>query len=71
MHRPRKRFGQHFLTDDAIIQHIVATIAPASNQHIIEIGPGQGVITLPLLQVVVHRIVTRYSRLVAHRLGGA
>ena len=52
MHRPRKRFGQHFLTDDAIIQHIVATIAPSPNQHIIEIGPGQGVITLPLLQAV-------------------
>ena len=52
MHRPKKRFGQHFLTDELIIQQIISAIAPMSGQHIIEIGPGQGIITLPLLQAV-------------------
>lgn len=50
MHQPRKRFGQHFLTDQAIIQRIVATIAPNAKQHLIEIGPGQGALTIPVLQ---------------------
>ena len=52
MYRPKKRFGQHFLTDDLIIQQIISAIAPSPGQHLVEIGPGQGVITLPLLQAV-------------------
>jgi 16S rRNA (adenine1518-N6/adenine1519-N6)-dimethyltransferase len=52
MHRPKKRFGQHFLADAGIIQRIITTIAPEPSQHLIEIGPGRGVITLPLLQAV-------------------
>ena len=47
--RPRKRFGQHFLSDGNIIRKIVANIAPAATDHFVEIGPGQGAITLPLL----------------------
>jgi 16S rRNA (adenine1518-N6/adenine1519-N6)-dimethyltransferase len=50
MHRPRKRFGQHFLHDPAIIQRIVAAIAPERGQHVVEIGPGLGAITAPLLK---------------------
>ena len=49
-HVPRKRFGQHFLRDDMIIRRIVQAIAPKPGQHIIEIGPGEGAITLPLLR---------------------
>jgi 16S rRNA (adenine1518-N6/adenine1519-N6)-dimethyltransferase len=46
---PRKRFGQHFLQDGAVIQRIVDTIDPQPGQHVVEIGPGLGAITLPLL----------------------
>jgi 16S rRNA (adenine1518-N6/adenine1519-N6)-dimethyltransferase len=49
-HRPRKRFGQHFLHDPAVIGRVVATINPADSEQLVEIGPGQGAITLPLLQ---------------------
>lgn len=48
-HRPRKRFGQHFLHDRGIIDKIIAAIAPQSSDRLVEIGPGLGAITLPLL----------------------
>ncbi|MEO1593762.1 MAG: 16S rRNA (adenine(1518)-N(6)/adenine(1519)-N(6))-dimethyltransferase RsmA [Pseudomonadota bacterium] len=44
-HRPRKRFGQHFLVDAATIDHIIGAIAPAADEHVVEIGPGQGALT--------------------------
>ena len=44
-HRPRKRFGQHFLTDPGVIDAIVAAIDPRPHETIVEIGPGQGAIT--------------------------
>ena len=47
-HRPRKRFGQHFLTDPGVIQAIVAAISPAKEDTIVEIGPGPGALTRPL-----------------------
>lgn len=46
----RKRFGQHFLHDPAVIQRIVAAIDPRPTERLIEIGPGLGAITLPLLE---------------------
>ncbi|MCU7370776.1 16S rRNA (adenine(1518)-N(6)/adenine(1519)-N(6))-dimethyltransferase RsmA [Paucibacter sp. O1-1] len=49
-HIARKRFGQHFLTDGGIIDAIVAAIEPAEDQALVEIGPGLGALTLPLLQ---------------------
>lgn len=49
MHRARKRFGQNFLQDDGIIYSIVALINPSADMHVIEIGPGLGALTLPLL----------------------
>jgi 16S rRNA (adenine1518-N6/adenine1519-N6)-dimethyltransferase len=49
MHIARKRFGQHFLHDPGIIGRIVAAIDPQPGDHIVEIGPGLGAITLPLL----------------------
>lgn len=45
----RKRFGQHFLHDKQIIQQLIHVIAPQSSQHFVEIGPGQGALTVPLL----------------------
>jgi 16S rRNA (adenine1518-N6/adenine1519-N6)-dimethyltransferase len=49
-HRPRKRFGQNFLHDPAVIGRIVAAIHAAGNEQLVEIGPGQGAITVPLLR---------------------
>lgn len=45
----RKRFGQNFLHDDAVIDAIVAAISPQPQQHLVEIGPGRGALTAPLL----------------------
>ena len=45
----RKRFGQHFLHDRAVIARIVAAVAPEPGQHIVEIGPGRGALTWALL----------------------
>lgn len=50
MHHPRKRFGQHFLCDQDIIHRIVAVLAPETSQHLVEIGPGQGALTLPVIK---------------------
>ena len=49
MHRARKRFGQNFLQDSGIIYSIVALINPSADEHVIEIGPGLGALTKPLL----------------------
>lgn len=48
-HQPRKRFGQNFLHDPAVIRRIVNAIQPQSDQHLVEIGPGQGAITTHLI----------------------
>ena len=52
MHRARKRFGQNFLQDGGIIHSIVSLINPSPDMHIIEIGPGLGALTRPLLSNV-------------------
>ncbi|MEL7310532.1 MAG: 16S rRNA (adenine(1518)-N(6)/adenine(1519)-N(6))-dimethyltransferase RsmA [Pseudomonadota bacterium] len=44
-HRPRKRFGQHFLVDQSIISAIVRAVAPTTTDHVVEIGPGQRALT--------------------------
>lgn len=48
-HIPRKRFGQNFLTDDAVISAIIHCIQPRPSNHFVEIGPGLGALTKPLL----------------------
>jgi 16S rRNA (adenine1518-N6/adenine1519-N6)-dimethyltransferase len=48
-HKARKRFGQNFLHDPHVIDRIVRSIAPKKDQHLVEIGPGQGAITKFLL----------------------
>ena len=47
-HRPRKRFGQHFLTDPGVIGAIISAVAPRDDEVIVEIGPGHGAITRSL-----------------------
>jgi 16S rRNA (adenine1518-N6/adenine1519-N6)-dimethyltransferase len=48
--RARKYFGQHFLHDRNIIEKILTAIAPKPDQFFVEIGPGRGALTVPLLQ---------------------
>jgi len=50
MHRARKRFGQHFLHDQNVIESILRAINPQPGENLLEIGPGQGALTYPLLQ---------------------
>jgi 16S rRNA (adenine1518-N6/adenine1519-N6)-dimethyltransferase len=47
---PKKRFGQHFLHDPGVLRRIVQAVAPRSGQRLVEIGPGEGALTLPLLE---------------------
>ncbi len=54
MHRARKRFGQNSLQDNGVIYSIVALINPSADMHVIEIGPGLGALTLPLLENLDH-----------------
>ena len=48
-HQPRKRFGQNFLRDDGVIDDIERSIAPTADDHLVEIGPGEGALTQALV----------------------
>jgi len=49
-HTPRKRFGQHFLHDPAVVRRIVAAVDPRPGEVLVEIGPGGGALTGPILE---------------------
>ena len=67
-HIARKRFGQHFLTDDAIIDGIVQAIDPLAGQRMVEIGPGLAALTQPLVERLGHLTVIELDRDLAVRL---
>ena len=67
-HRPRKRFGQHFLRDPGVIDAIVRAIAPAAADTIIEIGPGDAALTKPLASRVAALHALELDRDLARRL---
>jgi len=67
-HNPRKRFGQNFLIDQQVIAHIIDAIYPQKSDRIIEIGPGLGALTRPLLQVVDHLDVVELDRDIVDKL---
>ncbi len=69
-HRPRKRFGQHFLHDPGVVRRIVEAIAPAADDFIVEIGPGHGVLTLPLAGRIRQLAVIEIDRDLAAALPG-
>ena len=62
MMRAKKRFGQNFLQDDLIIDQICASIRPMAGQSLIEIGPGQGVLTERLVQETPNMTVIELDR---------
>ncbi len=68
MHRARKRFGQNFLVDPTIIQSLVSAIAPNRDDRILEIGPGLGALTKPLLSKLDHLEVVELDRDLIHQL---
>jgi 16S rRNA (adenine1518-N6/adenine1519-N6)-dimethyltransferase len=67
-HVARKRFGQHFLTDDAILDAIVDTIDPKPGERLVEIGPGLGAMTDPLVARCGRLTVIELDRDLAARL---
>ena len=67
-HLPRKRFGQHFLTDGAIIDAIVQAIAPQPGEPMVEIGPGLAALTQPLVERLGRLTVIELDRDLALRL---
>ena len=68
-HRPRKRFGQNFLQSDFVIDRILQAIDPKPNDNMIEIGPGLGALTKPLLSHVRRLIAVEIDRDLQDALG--
>lgn len=66
--RPRKRFGQHFLADPAAIRRIVAALGPRDGPPVVEIGPGRGALTAPLLEAFGHVAAIEIDRDLAAEL---
>ena len=67
-HVARKRFGQHFLHDSAVIDRIVRVIQPGPGDPLVEIGPGLGALTGPLLAAHPHLTVIELDRELVPRL---
>ncbi|MDO9314163.1 MAG: 16S rRNA (adenine(1518)-N(6)/adenine(1519)-N(6))-dimethyltransferase RsmA [Burkholderiaceae bacterium] len=67
-HIARKRFGQHFLTDRVAISAIIDAIAPSPGEALVEIGPGLGAMTFPLLERCERLTVIELDRDLAARL---
>ena len=67
-HQPRKRFGQHFLADASVLDAIVREIDPRPGQALVEIGPGLGALTDPLVARAGRLTVVELDRDLAARL---
>jgi 16S rRNA (adenine1518-N6/adenine1519-N6)-dimethyltransferase len=61
-HVAKKRFGQNFLTDQAIVSSLIDAINPKTEEIIVEIGPGLGALTKPLLKKINHLYVVEIDR---------
>jgi 16S rRNA (adenine1518-N6/adenine1519-N6)-dimethyltransferase len=61
-HLAKKRFGQNFLTDQGIIGSLITAIQPAPDNLMVEIGPGLGAMTQPLLKHLDHLHVVEIDR---------
>lgn len=67
-HQARKRFGQNFLVSPGVIRNIVEAIAPQRGDRVVEIGPGLGALTEPLLARLDHLHVVEIDRDLIARL---
>lgn len=67
-HQARKRFGQHFLSDEAYIDAIVRAVSPQAADRMVEIGPGLSALTTPLIARVDRLMVVELDRDLAARL---
>jgi len=67
-HTPRKRFGQNFLHDPHFVGKAIAAIAPQPEDNMVEIGPGLGALTAPLLEVLARLSVVEIDRDLIGRL---
>ena len=70
-HIHKKHFGQHFLHDTTILGRIVQAIAPQPGERVVEIGPGDGALTLPLLRALGRLTVIELDRDLIPRLRSA
>lgn len=61
-HHPSKRLGQNFLTDQRVIQRIICALDPRADETIIEIGPGRGALTAPLLEKAGRLVAIEFDR---------
>jgi len=68
MHRARKRFGQHFLTDPAVVDAILNSIHATQDDVVVEIGPGQGALTDVLARQAGHLHAIELDRDLAEKL---
>jgi len=68
-HRPRKRFGQHFLHEAGVLRRLIDAIAPSEKDFIVEIGPGEGALTRLLLGTSAHVEAIELDRDLAASLG--
>jgi 16S rRNA (adenine1518-N6/adenine1519-N6)-dimethyltransferase len=71
VHTPRKRFGQNFLEDRAVVEQIIAAIGPHAAERFVEIGPGLGALTSPLLQRIDRLDVIEIDRDIVQTLRSA
>ncbi|WP_370260911.1 16S rRNA (adenine(1518)-N(6)/adenine(1519)-N(6))-dimethyltransferase RsmA [Limnobacter sp.] len=67
-HQARKRFGQHFLTDQNILAELLGEMRPKPTDRVLEIGPGLGALTAWLLKALPHLHVVEIDRDLAQRL---
>jgi 16S rRNA (adenine1518-N6/adenine1519-N6)-dimethyltransferase len=67
-HTARKRFGQNFLVSHGVIQKIISAVAPREGDTVVEIGPGLGALTYPLLEHIQHLHVVEIDRDLIARL---
>lgn len=67
-HQARKRFGQHFLSDESVVDAIVRAIDPQADDPMVEIGPGLSALTAPLLDRLDHLTAVELDRDLAQRL---
>jgi len=68
VHKAKKKFGQNFLVDERIIADIIAAIRPEPDDNMVEIGPGLGALTRPLLKQLNHLHVVEIDRDIIVRL---